>query len=240
MSSHTGTLRSVRHITTGNHLLLNLPPELLALLSEKLQLVKLKRKRFICHEGDDPQVVYFPESCIISENKTLDDGRTLEIAMIGREGAAGLLEMYSSVHCSPSYRQVVEAGLAQMITRADLETLFRHDVRLQMALGRYMPRYLKDLSQQSACCAFHSIRQRLCLRFLMIYERTMSLRINATHDELARALGVFRPTVTILSQELRNDGLIENSRGSFQIEDLPRVRREACECLGLLSSTVLA
>jgi CRP-like cAMP-binding protein len=200
------------------------------LIEQRLDLVRLKRRQFIYCESSNENCIYFPESCVISESRSLEDGRTLELSLIGREGAVGLLEMFFEGSDSPPVRQVVEAGLAYRISKTELRKMLREDDLLRKSLIPYVNTYLRFLSQQSACSFFHSARQRLCLRLLMIYERTASLKINATHEELAQALGVFRPTITNLSHGMRDDGLVVNTRGKFKIKDLEKLGSEACEC----------
>ncbi len=198
-------------------------------LEQELNLVKLKRRQINSCEGSGPEYVYFPESCVISESKSLEDGRMLELSLIGREGAVGLVGLFFSEHHSAPTRQVVETGLAYRIAKADLQSLLSDDDRLRRELNPYVNTYVRSLSQQSVCTSFHNVRQRMSLRLMMIYERTASLMISSTHQELAHALGVFRPTLSILSQDLRDDGLIDYTRGKFQIEDPDRLRSEACE-----------
>jgi DNA-binding transcriptional regulator YhcF (GntR family) len=50
-------------------------------------------------------------------------------------------------------------------------------------------------------------------------------------------LGVRRPTVTLVLQELHQAGLIEGARGTIRIIDRRGLERASCECYAAVKST---
>ena len=66
--------------TTSNQLLRALPKQLFDKLKGSLRTVSLNKDQFLFLQDDDLDYVYFPETAVISELKTLDDGRTVEVA----------------------------------------------------------------------------------------------------------------------------------------------------------------
>jgi hypothetical protein len=62
---------------------------LLALFSE-LELVPLPEGRHLFDYGDAIEYTYFPTNAIVSLQYVMEDGATTEIAVVGREGVAGV------------------------------------------------------------------------------------------------------------------------------------------------------
>ena len=74
-----------------NRLRAALEPEDFAPLEAHLDLVELTLKQVLYEPGDIIRHVYFPHEAIISLVNVMEDGATTEVAVFGREGAAGLL-----------------------------------------------------------------------------------------------------------------------------------------------------
>ncbi len=74
----------------GNHFLESLPPKINGHLMPFLRKVSLNKDDFLCQQGEPAKWVYFPVTAVISQYQMLEDGRTIEVAIVGREGAAGL------------------------------------------------------------------------------------------------------------------------------------------------------
>ncbi|MEO7659639.1 MAG: cyclic nucleotide-binding domain-containing protein, partial [Pyrinomonadaceae bacterium] len=73
-----------------NQILGALPAEISRTLAPSLTPVMLRKEEFIYQEDDRLDFVYFPVTAVISEFKILEDGRMVEIAVTGKEGAVGL------------------------------------------------------------------------------------------------------------------------------------------------------
>src|SRR5471032_1087673 len=81
------TLQSDLH---GNHLLGALPAHEWQALTPHLELVQLRTEQLLCDSGQRIQHVYFPTTAIISLLHTMEDGGSVEIAAVGREGMTGV------------------------------------------------------------------------------------------------------------------------------------------------------
>ena len=81
------TLQSDLH---GNHLLGALPSHEWQALAPHLELVHLRTEQLLCDSGQRIHHVYFPTTAIISMLSTMEDGSSVEIAAVGREGMTGV------------------------------------------------------------------------------------------------------------------------------------------------------
>jgi CRP-like cAMP-binding protein len=86
----------------------------------------------------------------------------------------------------------------------------------------------------SVCNAFHSVEQR-CVRWLLtVSDLIDGGDIPLTHDLMAAALGVHRPTVTLVLRSLDGAGLVSERRGLIVIRDRGRLEQACCECYGVM------
>ena len=84
--------------------------------------------------------------------------------------------------------------------------------------------------QTSVCNMFHPVEQR-CIRWLLtVNDLIANGDIPLTHDLMATALGVHRPTVTLVLRSLHKAGLVNESRGHIVIRDRRRLEQSCCEC----------
>src|SRR6202162_298011 len=82
-----------RHTSVANRLLAALPPADLGLLAPYLKQVSLKQDAVLVRSGDRNEQVYFPHSGTISFMLDMPNGQTVATAVIGHEGAVGMLSV---------------------------------------------------------------------------------------------------------------------------------------------------
>lgn len=223
-----------------NSILRSLPYDLKNTLDPSLRRVALTKDEFIYQEEDVLEYVYFPETAVVSEFKILEDGRMVEIAVTGREGAIGLSSLFSDSTVVPNCTQVTQAGYAKRIDAPTLNKLLQRNQVLRTRLSKPVDMYIRQISQKAICNMYHSVKQRLCTWLLMIHDRCGRKTLNLTHEQIARVLGVYRPSVTCIAQEMRKDHLIDYSRGGISICDRPLVEQSACPCYFELGGLRLA
>jgi len=80
---------SIPPITYKNRLLASLPPEAIQLLIPHLVLVDLPRDRTLKEANLAAEGAYFLEGGICSIVATMEDGATVEVGLIGRDGFVG-------------------------------------------------------------------------------------------------------------------------------------------------------
>lgn len=212
-----------------NLFLRSLPAASMEKLDRCLRTVSLEREQCLWGEDERPEYVYFPETAVISHQKMLEDGRTVEVALTGREGSAGMASIFGSGF-SPSSAQVAHAGVAARIEREVLVKMTRIYPELVPLLLADIGPYINDVSQRSICNMYHDLKQRLAAWLLMIQDRCHTEILNVTHEQMARSLGTYRPSLTGSAIELRKNGSIQYSRGEVIILDRKLLESEACPC----------
>lgn len=212
-----------------NRILFKLPESELLKFNSELELVKLSRDRNIYKPDDDFHFIYFPESAVISECQMLEDGKTLEIAMIGKEGLLGISAIFNG-NATQNWIQVTIPGTAYRIGARFFQQAFETCEALQKSILDYADFYVKQISQKVVCNSYHLIEKRLCSWLIMIQRRIGDNLIHLTQEQIARFLGVHRPSVTVIMHTLRENHLIDYNRGKITILDLPNLENAACDC----------
>ena len=215
--------------TLSNVLLRSLPADLFETLRPSLRSVFLEDDQFLYLEDDRLDYVYFPETAVVSELRSLDDGRMVEIAITGREGAVGFSAMFCKARVA-NCTQVTQAGSAVKIDSEVLAKLIRLSPELAVSMLPQMDHYIRQISQRSICNMYHSVKERFCTWLLLVQDRCGKKTLKLTHEQIARILGVYRPSVTCIALEMRKNKLINYSRGGLSITDRSKVENFACGC----------
>jgi len=226
---------SVPVVTTNNLILKSLPKSLFETMRPSLRSVFVKRDQYLYMQDDRLDYVYFPETAVVSELRTLDDGRMVEVAITGKEGAAGL----SSLVCSSrvaNCTQISQSGSIIRIESSVLHRLMRVHPELGQMLAPHLDTYIRQISQRAICNMYHSVKERLCTWLLMVQDRSGRKTLKLTHEQIARTLGVYRPSVTCIALDLKKEELIDYSRGGITILDRSSLEDDACHCYLELSA----
>ena len=127
----------------GNRLLAALPSADFDLLAPYLRKMPLERDAVLVRSGDPIEQIYFPRSGTIAFIMDMPNGQTVATAVIGNEGAVGMLTALDS-SLSPMTAVVRVAGTALHIS----------PTRFQAALGR--SRALRKAVQTHAWALWHN------------------------------------------------------------------------------------
>lgn len=214
----------------ANRLLAALATRDLEVLKPHLEPVALARGQVLFEPGDDVVTTYFPcHRTMASLLIVTRDGREVEAATIGREGAIGgiISEGYK-----PAYgRAMVQIpGAAYAISTSHLEAAKIGSPRFGDLFSRYADALLGQMMQSVACNALHRVEERCARWLLATHDRAGDKIIHLTHESLAEMLGVQRTTVTTVTGELQARGLIRTRRGGVEVVDRRGLERAACEC----------
>ncbi len=215
--------------TSPNFLFNKLGTDRLKRLRQFVKRVTLAKDQYLYQQDDQIHYIYFPETAVVSEFQILEDGRTIEVATIGSEGAAGIASAFNACNAA-NCTQVCVAGAALVIGREIFEREVKGDPRMQAVLHNYINGQIKQLSQRVVCNSFHSVEQRFCSWLLTLHRRSRRERFNLTHEHVARVLGVHRPSITCIAQELRDKKLIDYGRARLEICNKLGLERLACGC----------
>ncbi|HEV2705466.1 MAG TPA: Crp/Fnr family transcriptional regulator [Pyrinomonadaceae bacterium] len=220
-----------------NAILAALPKDEYERIFPHLEIVQLTRGRIVYNVGDTVRHAYFVLTGMLSLLSVTADGRTVEVAIIGSEGIAGIFTVLT-VSTSP-YQIVVQSSGDAIRLRANLlKEAFQRGGRFQELLLRYTHSLLTQVSQSAACNHFHTIEQRLCRRLLVSCDRVKSDTFYITQEFISHMLGAPRSGVTAAAGTLKERGLIRYSRGRITILDRRGLESTTCECYQMLSEEI--
>ena len=220
---------SVSDAFSGNRLLSTFSDDLRQLLKSRLEIVDLDLGMTVLRRGVDVAHSLFPfGTTMISMVVDLDDGRSVEVASIGREGAVGGIISCGQIPAF-SRAEVIVAGSAAKVPMAVIEEAKGRSVHLRNLYCRYADYLLAQVMQTVACNSFHSIEARAA-RWLLTAQDRAGNRLELTQESLAGLLGVQRTTVNAVARELQDEGLITTRRGIIQVHDRGGLERRSCEC----------
>jgi hypothetical protein len=180
--------------------------------------------------GETVSHVYFPcGPSLVSFRVLLDDGRAVETALLGCEGAVGGIVSQGRL---PAYAraEVQFSGPFLKIGSAELEDAKMRSLTLRHLFARYADCLMAQVFQATACNAAHSIEQRAAKWLLAAVDRTGGHEVPLTQDQLASMLGVGRSYVSRVIQSLKARGVVETRRGRLLIHRLSELRALSCRC----------
>src|SRR5437868_15240643 len=161
------------------------------------------------------------------------DGRSVEVGIVGKEGAVGA-NLAVGLDKSP-YRAVVQIPGDGFRVKSDvLLGILDSAAHLRVMLNRYSQIQGMQVAQLAACNRLHEIEKRLARWMLMCQDRIDSDLLPMTHEFFAQMLGAGRPSVTLAAGVLQRAGIIRYTRGKVSILNRPAVESAAWECYGVI------
>lgn len=145
-----------------NRLLTGLPNAEFVRLMPLLEPVSLSPGECLAEAGEPTRFIYFPENSVVSTHADMQDGRTTEVGMVGREGVAGLTALLASRPPAHSLN-VLAAGSAFRVQRHEFARELERAGGLRQSLLAYSAEYLTQVAQRAACSILHRIEQRLAV-----------------------------------------------------------------------------
>lgn len=213
-----------------NNLLRALNREDAELLRPALNLWQGERGTILYEPGDVVRHVYFPlGSSLISYLVVMQDGRAIETALIGREGAVGGIVSQGRLPAF-SRAEVQFPGGFLRIELAELERAKIASVTLRHVFARYADCMMAQIFQTTACNAAHNIEQRTARWLVAAMDRTGDHRVPLTQDQLAAMLGVGRSYISQIIQSMKKRGVLETRRGYLLVRDLDALHALQCDC----------
>ena len=199
-----------------------------------LEPVSLPAGERLAETGEVVQFVYFPENSIISCQADMQDGKSAEVGMVGKDGVAGLPALFGSRPAVHSL-SVAIGGSALRLRNTDLEEELKRGDGLQRTVVPYVTDYVTQVAQRAACAILHRMEQRFAVWLLMITDRLDTNSVEATQERIAQYLGVRRAGVTVIARELQFVGAISYTRGNLRVVNRQLLEKVACECYGALA-----
>src|SRR5688572_18636982 len=219
--------------TTANKILNGLPAEEYKRLSVYLEPVSMPFGEILCHPDEPITHVYFPNRGTVSLVSNFDDGKSVEVGMVGNEGMFGVCVFLGSIS-TPLLAQVQLPGQGLKMRTDVLKREFNKCGQLQDLLLRYTQAFITQIAQTAACNRAHPMEGRLSKWLLMCEDRANSKELRLTHEFMAMMLGARRAGVTEAAGGLKSKGLIDYRRGHLTIRDRQGLESVTCECYALV------
>lgn len=216
-----------------NFLLAALSDNAKARLFPQLKCVELPIGATVYEAGQAIHQVYFPTNCIISLMNVMTDGESVEIAIVGNEGVAGIAAFMGG-SSTISRATVQSSGWAFQLTAHELGSLFDDCAHVRKLLLNYTQTLMAQMAQTGVCNRHHSIDQRLCRWLLLSLDRLPDSNLKMTQELLATMLGVRRESITEAAGKLQQLGVIRYSRGKITVLNRPLMEKLCCECYDIV------
>ena len=213
----------------GNRLLASLSGADRTHLAPFLKTVALKQGLVLNEPGDEIGNIYFPCTGVISLLAVMKDGKAIETATVGREGAVGAMTGLCS-HVTLTRIVVQVPVVAAQITTLSFHKVIHASDAIRDLVVRYNEALFGQVQMTAACNALHPIHSRLARWVLQMRDRVDDNNFPLTQELLSEMLGVRRSSVSEVAGKLQEAGIIHYSRGVVQVVDRPALEELACEC----------
>jgi len=198
-------------------------------LVPRLEHVTLRRGEIVYRADQEIEAVYFPEEAVVAMVDTADDGRTVEVGIVGREGIVGI-NIFLGGAVTPDKAIVQLPGGAMRMRSKDLRKEVRFGSPLQRLLLGYTRTFLAVISQSVACSQHHHVEQRLARLLLTMNDYAGSGEFLMVQESIAAMLGVRRVGITEAAGRLQAADLIAYRRGRVRVLDRRGLEKKSCEC----------
>jgi CRP-like cAMP-binding protein len=177
--------------------------------------------------------LYFVEEGMASMTTTFKDGSQVEVGMFGFESVIGISALMGTKRSlNRIYTQIPGSGFSAPI--ADAKREFELGGLFHCLVLRYVQAQLVQTAQSVGCNARHNTEQRLARWLLICADRARSDAFVMSHEYLADMLGTTRSTVSTAAGALRDQNLIDYSRGAIVILDSKGLENMSCECYHII------
>ena len=204
-------------------------------LLPQLRIVNLSFNDIIYEYGDSIDDVFFPLDSVVSNLAIMEDGTTIEISMVGREGVVGLTSVLGGGVARHWTRMCISGSLARLSASALEDLLTSNGTALKHIMRGYSS-LVTQVSQRAVCHARHTVLERLAAWLLMIHDRVGGDNLKLTQEAIASRLGSRRAGVTVAAGMLQSIGAIEYRRGQLHITNRENLEKAVCECYALLKT----
>ena len=213
-----------------NSLLRHLNETDAALIVPHLRILHVDDNTPLYNPGAFVETVYFPcGNTLVSFMIDGENGSSVEILLVGREGAVGGIVSEGNL---PAYSRILVqfSGMFLTLPVTALENAKLQSRSLNSLFARYADCLLAQIFQATACNALHTIEQRTCKWIIAAIERTGETQVLLTQERLASLLGVGRSYVSRVIKNLKQDQIVSIRRGRIEVLNFDALKQRACHC----------
>jgi CRP-like cAMP-binding protein len=215
----------------SNRMLRALSAPMVELLRPWLERVVIRPDQVVHRMGDPIEHVYFMQSGLLLRLAMVEDGRTVGVGLIGREGVAGAPHALAR---RASFHQVtghVEGEALRMDAGRFVDAV-QGSGEFRVLMNAYLDALVISSDLTTTCFAFHPLSARLSSTLLNAHDAGGGEKLIATQELLASMFAVQRTSVTSLATTMERAGLIRTGRGVVEVRDRAGLERVACGCYG--------
>jgi CRP-like cAMP-binding protein len=212
-----------------NRILAALPAKERDLIAPLLEIQELYLGDVIVQAGEAIKRLYFPIDSAISIVNQQDNGRIVEVTVIGKEGCNGASVVQGSEK-SPSVALVQVAGSAIAVTTSAVTRLSASMPYLSTALARYTLLLYRHSVISVGCSQFHSTPQRVARWLKAHWHRTGLETFPFTTAFFAAQVGINEKRVAEVLNELEGEQIVRLERISISISNQELLAQRSCEC----------
>ena len=213
----------------SNRLLAAVPRVEYQKMADHLDPVTVSFGEVLYEPGEPIRHVYFPQNALVALLTLVDSDSALAVSLVAREGMVGIASALG-LGTSPVRAVVQVTGTALRMTAAHFRATLKDNLPLQQEVHLYTHALMVQIAQTAACNRFHLIEARLARWLLMTRDRVNADHFYLTHEFLGDMLGVRRVGVTHAAMSLKQQNLIDYSRGNIDLIDIAGLKAASCSC----------
>ncbi len=195
-------------------LLADLGPEVLARLSERIELREIRRREVVYLPGDPGNSIFFVNGGRVKISKVTRDGKALTLNYCGPSEIFGEICL---VDGGPreEMAEALENAMVSEIERTDFERLLQTHASLGVAMTRLLASRRRDVENKLETLVFRDVTSKLAELLLRLGNeygvedaRGTLVALKITHQELANLIGSTRETVSLTLSQFKKKSLI--------------------------------
>ena len=192
-----------------------------------LELIKLEFGEVLYEVGEEAPYIYFPIDSMVSLLHPMKQGNSVEIAVIGCDGAIGIARNNQATLNSAI---VSQAGNAYRIRKNYFMEEIEKSERQFDLFVKHTHVLLNQIAQVTICHSFHTIDQQLCRWVLMNAHRIQNKEMPISDHLIAYLLGAPAEAVVHAIDNMSKSGLIQYQSGVLTILNQKAIEKRGCEC----------
>jgi CRP-like cAMP-binding protein len=213
-----------------NALIASIEPALWDQFQDRFMPLEIEGGSTLHQAGEELAHVQFPTTAVVALGVETLAGESVNVALLGPEGAVGVFEACGSRRMYHS-ASVQFAGTLWQAATGVYRELYGASPALRSAVHKYTETLMVEMRQNVACNALHTVENRLGRTLLEAMDKFGSAKLPITQGALAHLLGVQRTTVASAISALQRSGCVRTGRGGgVEVLDARTLALVACSC----------
>lgn len=218
-----------QQVSAENRLLARLPVHERNAVLRRSEAISCASGDILLSANTHSDYVFFPVDAVVSMVRTLRNGKSVDVGVVGSEGMVGI-DVFVDAKNQLDDAVVQSAGNVYRMNAEELRRQFNPGGGLQKYLLRFTNAFLSQVAQNALCNRFHTLDGRLARWLLMIHDRSPFPDIVGAPGSISRALGVEDSDVEVVLAKLVAARGIRQRRHSITVTGPDALEVSACEC----------